>query len=74
MVPSVVLGLCEIVFDFLDHWHAFVVEAEIDAEANEGGKVEDEDHEAHQERGTAAFTGELEILGVESHLADCVLS
>lgn len=65
--------LCEIYFDVLVLRYPFVVEAETDAEADEGGKAEDENHDAHEERRPAAFTRELEILGVESHIDDCIL-
>lgn len=45
----------------------FVVEAEVDGEADEGGEVEDEDCEAYEEGRAAAFAGKLDVSGVESH-------
>lgn len=73
VVGSCVVKLCDIFSDVLALWYLFVVEAEIGAEADEGGEIEDEDHEAHEERSAAALARELEISGVESCIDDCVL-
>ena len=45
----------------------FVVETEVDGEADEGGEVEDEDREAYEEGRAAALAGKLDVSGVESH-------
>ena len=50
-----------------------MVKAEIDAEADEGSKIKDEDHEAHEERRATALARELEISGVKSHIDDGIL-
>ena len=68
--PVVVGDACDL-YDF-GSGGPFVVEAEVDAEADEGGEIEDEDREAHQEGRAMALAGELEMLGVESHDGDCV--
>ena len=50
-----------------------MVEAEIDAEADECDEIEDDDREAHEERRAATLGGQLEMMGVGSHVDDCVL-
>ena len=50
-----------------------MVEAEIDAEADESSTIEDENDEAQEEGRAAALARELEIVGVESHVDDSVL-
>ena len=72
VVSVVVLGFCEIFGDGVGFGCPFVIKAEVDAEANEGGEVEGEDHEAKEERRAASLTGELEILGVERHVEDSI--
>ena len=50
-----------------------MIETEIDAEADEGSKIEAENGEAHEKSRAAALARELNILGVESHVDDLVL-
>ena len=72
MFLVVISVVCEIFDDGVGSGCPFFIKAEIDAEADEGGEVEGEDHEAKEERRAASLTGELEILGVERHVEDSI--
>ena len=49
----------------------FVIEAEVDGEADEGGEVEDEDCEAYEEGRAAALARNLDVSGIQSHGFGC---